>query len=61
MKIADKVSNSKATITFETSKSTMATGQYKFLIESFGSADGVYFGVESSDSTELNLYITAKK
>lgn len=57
MKIADKVSNSKATITFETSKSTMATGQYKFLIESFGSADGVYFGVESSDSTELNLYI----
>lgn len=57
MKIADKVSNSKATITFETGKSTLPTGTYKFLIESFGSADGVYFGVESSDSTELTLNI----
>lgn len=57
MKIADKVSNSKATITFETAKSTLPTGKYTFLIESFGSADGVYFGVESSDSTELTLNI----
>lgn len=57
MKIADKVSNSKATITFETSKSTLPTGTYTFLIESFGSADGVYFGVESSDSTEVTLSI----
>lgn len=57
MKIADKVSNSKATISFETEKSALPTGTYKFLIESFGSADGVYFGVESSDSTELTLSI----
>lgn len=57
MKIADKVSNSKATITFETEKSTLPTGRYRFLIESFGSADGVYFGVESSDSTELYLNV----
>ncbi len=57
MKIADKVSNSKATITFETAKSTLPTGKYTFLIESFGSADGVYYGVQSSDSTKLNLSI----
>lgn len=57
MKIADKVSNTKATITFETSNSSLKTGNYKFLIESFGSADGVYFGVESSDSTEVALRI----
>lgn len=57
IKIADKVSNSKATISFETAKSTLPTGTYKFLIESFGSADGVYFGVKSSDSTELTLSI----
>lgn len=57
MRIADKVSNSKATITFETANSTLKAEKYTFLIESFGSADGVYFGIESSDSTELNLSI----
>lgn len=57
MKIADKVSNAKALITFETAKSTLPTGAYEFLIESFGSADGVYFGTEASDEVRLTLSI----
>lgn len=57
MKIADKVSNAKALVSFETAKSTLPTGTYEFLIESFGSADGVYFGTEASDQARLKLEI----
>ena len=35
----------------------MAGGDYTIVIESFGSPDGVYYGLESSDTLRLNLKV----
>lgn len=57
IKIADLVSNASSTIKIGTENSTLPTGHYKILIESFGSADGIYYGIEASDSATVNLEI----
>lgn len=58
IKIADKVSNGLSKITINTSNNTtLATGDYTIKIESFGSSDGIYYGLNSSDSTEVHLTI----
>ena len=36
---------------------TLATGDYKIKIESFGSSDGIYYGLVASDQVEKNLRI----
>ena len=36
---------------------TWATGDYKIVIESFGSSDGIYYGLTASDKIELNVRI----
>ena len=58
IKIADKVSNVLSKIKINTEgNSTLATGTYTIKIETFGSPDGIYFGLESSAETELTTTI----
>lgn len=53
---AEKVSNVLSKITVDTANNTvLASGQYTIKIESFGSPDGIYYGVESSDTAEVNI------
>ena len=35
----------------------MPTGRYTLKIETFGSPDGIYYGIEASDYTECSVYI----
>ncbi len=58
IKIADKVSNVLSRIKIDTSQNTtLATGDYTIRIESFGSPDGIYYGVEPSDKVEVPITI----
>ena len=57
IKIAEKVSNASSSIVFNTDNSTLESGSYYILVESFGSADGIYFGIYASDSDTVNLVI----
>lgn len=58
IKISDKVTNVFSKIKLNTeNNTTLATGDYKIRIESFGSSDGIYYGLESSDMIELELKI----
>lgn len=52
IKIAEKVSNVLARIKMHTTNS-LAPGQYTMKIESFGSSDGIYYGLVSSDYTTI--------
>ena len=47
--VAERIANVSTNITINTEGSTLASGDYKLLIESFGSPDGIYYGLESSD------------
>ena len=56
--IADKVTDVLAKIKLNTNgNTTLATGDYKIEIESFGSPDGIYYGLTASDKIELNFKI----
>lgn len=56
--IANKVTDVLAKIKMNTSgNTTLASGEYKILIESFGSPDGIYYGLTASDQIELSLRI----
>ena len=56
--IADKVTDVLAKIKINTkNNNTLATGDYKIRIESFGSSDGIYYGLVASDMVELDLRI----
>ena len=58
IKIADKVTDVLARIKINTeNNTTLATGDYKIKIESFGSSDGIYYGITASDTIELNFKI----
>ena len=58
MSIADKVTDVLAKIKMNTNgNTTLATGDYKIKIESFGSPDGIYYGLVASDMIELNVRI----
>ena len=58
IKIADKVSNVFSKIKINTEgNNTLATGTYTIKIESFGSPDGIYHGLQSSASTEVKTTI----
>ena len=54
--IAPKVANVSSKIKINTT-SSLAPGDYKIVIESFGSADGIYYGLVSSDSAYVNLTV----
>lgn len=56
--IADKVTNVLAKLKMNTiDNTTLATGDYKIQIESFGSPDGIYYGLTASDKIELDVRI----
>ena len=56
--IADKVTDVLAKIKINTEdNTTWATGDYKIVIESFGSSDGIYYGLTASDKIELDIRI----
>ena len=56
--IADKVTDVLAKIKMNTSgNNTLATGDYVIEIESFGSPDGIYYGLTASDKINLNVRI----
>ena len=57
IKIAGRVANVSSRIKVHAENSSLAGGNYKIVIESFGSPDGVYYGLESSDTLELNLKV----
>lgn len=55
--IAERVANVSSKIIINTEKANIASGTYKLKIESFGSADGIYYGLESSDTVILPITI----
>jgi hypothetical protein len=55
IKLADKVGNSLTKIDLVTNTATMSTGDYKIHIETFGSPDGIYYGLNPSSSTDINM------
>lgn len=56
--IADKVSNVLSKIKINTANNkTLATGDYKIRVETFGSPDGIYYGLTSSDMVEVPVTI----
>lgn len=57
IKIAERVANVSSKIKVHAENSSLAGGDYKIVIESFGSPDGVYYGLVSSDTLELNLKV----
>ena len=58
IKIGDKVTNVLARIKFNTKNNTiLATSTYTIKIESFGSSDGIYYGLTASDTAELTVTI----
>ncbi len=58
IKVADRVSNVLSRIIINTSQNTtLATDTYTIKIETFGSSDGIYYGLVASDYTECNVYI----
>ena len=54
--IASSVANVSSDIKINTPVS-FAPGSYKLLIESFGSPDGIYYGLYSSASTEIDFKV----
>ena len=58
IKIADRVSNVLSRIKVNTEhNTTLATGTYTIKIETFGSPDGIYYGLETSDYVEKEITI----
>lgn len=57
IKLTELVSNSSSSISIVTSNSSLSTGSYYILVESFGSADGIYYGIEASDQAIVYLDI----
>ncbi len=57
IKIADHVGNIQTWIKVKTGTSSFTTGNYVLRVESFGSPDGIYYGVETSDYIDFPIYI----
>ena len=61
IKIADKIGNVMTWIKVNTANSNIPTGSYTLKIESFGSPDGIYYGLNASDTLEIPIsYINEK-
>lgn len=54
---ADRVANVSSNIIINTIGSNLASGNYKILIESFSSYDGIYYGLNSSDTQILDISV----
>lgn len=55
--LAERIANLAPKLKISTVNSNLATGEYTIVIESFGSADGIYYGLETSDRLELKLNV----
>lgn len=55
--LAERIANVSSKITINTENSNLSTGVYKLVIESFGSPDGIYYGLVSSDRLEIDFSI----
>ena len=55
IKIADKVDSAEKWVIIDTGTSTIPTGRYTLRFESFGSPDGIYYGLESSDTLDFTV------
>lgn len=55
--IAERIANVSTRIVINTEGSNLASGNYKLLIESFASPDGIYYGLTSSDRVELPFVV----
>ena len=56
IKLADKVGNTEKWLIFNTDNSTLASGSYTFVIETFASPDGIYYS--KGDTNNKNVPIT---
>ena len=54
---SERIANINDNITINTEGSNLASGSYKLVIESFGSPDGIYYGLISSDREELSFTV----
>lgn len=57
IKIADRVGSIETWIKVKTGTSKFATGNYTLRVESFGSPDGIYYGLNTSDYIDFPIYI----
>ena len=57
IKVSDKVGNVKTWVKVNTGTSNLATGNYKLVVETFGSPDGIYYGLKSSASKTFDITI----
>ena len=55
--IAERVANVSSRIKINAQNANIATGNYKIKIDTFGSSDGIYYGLESSRQEILNIRI----
>ena len=61
IKIAEKIGNVKTWITVHTENSNIPTGAYTVRIDSYGSPDGIYYGLNPSDTLEIPInYVNEK-
>ena len=59
--IAERVANVHAYMTINATNSTLASGNYHIKIESFGSSDGIYYGLVASDYYVLDMTVVNAK
>ena len=57
IKMSDKVGNAQKWLIFNTDNSSLATGDYTFVFEAFGSADGMYYSDSLPDEEEVDITI----
>ena len=57
IKLSDKIGNTEKWITFNTDNSSLATGDYTFVFEAFGSPDGIYYSSGDTDTYENEIAI----
>ena len=55
--IAESVANVSSRIKIDAEKSNIPSGQYKLIIETFASSDGIYYGVNNTNRIEKDLTI----
>ena len=55
--IAESVANVSSRVKIDAEKSNIPSGQYKLIIETFASSDGIYYGVNNTNRIEKDLTI----
>jgi hypothetical protein len=57
IKVSEKVGNIETWVRVVMGSANVTTGNYKMRVEVFGSPDGIYYGLDSSDYVDIPLYI----